>query len=87
MQRGAQLPTSYSRRRDVYSFDVQVDQDADRYVARVRNLVRVESGDMISVDSKLHDEYGLTAAEAFSQIDAAIEEWVKDQRNPVAAWC
>jgi hypothetical protein len=79
MQRGVQLPTSYSRRRGVYSFDVQVDQNADRYVAKVTNMVRRESGNMTSVDPKLHDEYGRAAEEAFSKLDAAVEEWVKDQ--------
>jgi hypothetical protein len=73
------LPTSYSRRRGAYSFDIQVRQDADRYVAKAINMVRIESGNMVSVDPKLLDEYGRTPDEAFSQIDAAVEAWVKDQ--------
>jgi hypothetical protein len=40
---------------------------------------RLESGQTVSVNSDLGDEYGATADEAFSKIETAIEAWVKKQ--------
>jgi hypothetical protein len=44
------------------------------------NIVRLESGQTVPVNPEFLDEYGATPAEAVSQIDAAVKEWVKDQR-------
>jgi hypothetical protein len=72
------MATSYSRRHGAYQYDIQVLEDAEnsRYVATLVNMVRVEAGDMISVDSELHDEYGATQAEAFAKLEAAIKKWL-----------
>jgi hypothetical protein len=70
------VATSYSRRHGAYQYDIQVLEDADnsRFVAKLVNMVRMEAGDMISVDLDLHDEYGATPAEAFAKLEAAIRE-------------
>jgi hypothetical protein len=52
---------------------------SDRFRARVVNMVRQESGESVSVTAELQDEYGATPHEAFSKIEAAVEQWVKDQ--------
>jgi hypothetical protein len=42
-------------------------------------MVRLESGQQVSVNADLRDEHGATPDEAFSKIEAALEEWVKSQ--------
>jgi hypothetical protein len=41
-------------------------------------MVRLESGQTVSVNAELQDAYGATRDEAFSKIEMAVEEWVKD---------
>jgi hypothetical protein len=77
--------TSYSRRRDDYAYDVEVHDvtrpvDADHhFCAQAINIVRLESGQTVSVNAGLQDAYGATRDEAFSKIEAAVEAWVKAQ--------
>jgi hypothetical protein len=75
---------SYSRRRGDYLYDVAVyaahtPANPDRCYAQVMNMVRLEAGHTVSVDAELPDTYGATLDEAFSTIEAAVEEWVKEQ--------
>jgi uncharacterized alkaline shock family protein YloU len=48
------------------------------------NFAKLESGQHVTVNAHLQDEYGATAAEAFSKIEEAVETWVKDQTRPNA---
>jgi hypothetical protein len=45
-------------------------------------MVRLQSGETVSVNAKFQDEYGARRDEAFSTVEAAIEAWVKDQKSP-----
>jgi hypothetical protein len=79
-----QIHTSYSRRRGDYRYDVAIYEttpfaNACRFYARVVNMERLESGNTASVNPELQDAYGATRDEAYSRLEAAVEEWVKDQ--------
>ena len=71
--------TSYIRRHGAYRYDVQVLEDAGngRYIAKLRNLVRMEAGEMIAVNLELHEAYGVTRAEAFANLDLAVKKLVE----------
>jgi len=43
------------------------------------NMVRLESGQTVSVTADIQTAHGATRDEAFSKIEAAIQEWVKDR--------
>ena len=53
-----------------------------RFCAVVVNMVRRESGQTISINAGLQDAYGATPDEAFAEIEADVETWVKDQTRP-----
>jgi hypothetical protein len=76
--------TSYSRHRSNYVYDVDIHEVpvpsiAGRFFAHVVNMVRWDADETVPVDAGLQHERGATPGEAFSRIDAAVEEWVKDQ--------
>jgi uncharacterized membrane protein YqjE len=78
------MPTSYSRREGDYLYDIDIREaappaSADRFVARVVNMVRLESGHTVLVNVELQEEKGATLDEAFSQIEAVVEAWVEDR--------
>jgi hypothetical protein len=78
------MPTSYSRRKGDYRYDVEIHEaappgNAGRFYARAVNMVRLESGQQVSVNADLRGEYGATPDEAFSRMEAAVEVWVRDQ--------
>jgi hypothetical protein len=82
-----QLFTSYSRHRGDYRYDIAICEalppaNAGRFYAQVVNLIRLESGHTISVNAELQDAYGATPDEALSRIEAAVEEWAKNQTRP-----
>jgi hypothetical protein len=77
--------TSYSRHRSNYIYDIDIHEVAapaiaGRFFAHVASMVRYEAGKTVPVNAAaLRHEHGATPGEAFSRIDAAVEEWVKDQ--------
>ena len=76
--------TSYSRRRGDYRYDIAIYEttppaNAGLFYAHVMNMVRLESGQTVSVTAELQDAYGATPDEAYSKLEAAVEEWLKDQ--------
>jgi hypothetical protein len=78
------VPTSYSRRKGEYRYDVEIHEAAPpgnvgRFYAKVVNLVRLEAGQQVSVNVDLHGAYGATPDEAFSRIEAVLDAWMKDQ--------
>jgi hypothetical protein len=78
------LRTSYSRRRGAYTYDVETYEttppaSGGRYVARVVNMVRLEAGHTVSVNIEFQPEYGATRDEAFSQMEAVVDVWVRNQ--------
>ena len=78
--------TSYSRRRGDYHYDIAIDETgppaaAGVFYAQVVNLVRLESGQTVSINAELQDAHGgATPDEASSTVEAAVEAWVNDQR-------
>jgi hypothetical protein len=73
---------SYSRHRDTYIYDVKIHRitwppHAGRFYAQAVNIVRLESGQTVSVDAELQNEYGATPDEAFSKIERAVEAWAQ----------
>ena len=80
-----QLFTSYSRKSGDYHYDIAIHEavppvNAGRFYAQVVNIVRLESGRTEGVNAEIPDEYGATADEAFSKLEAAVERWVKNQK-------
>jgi hypothetical protein len=79
------MATSYSRRSGDYIYDIETHEvslpyaTGGRFCARVVNMVRSESGQLVTVNVELEDEYGATRAEAVSQIEAIVQKWVKSQ--------
>jgi hypothetical protein len=78
------LHTSYWRRTGDFVYDIDIYEviapaNACRCYAHVVNMVRLESGHTASVNAELQDAYGATPDEAVSKIEAAVEEWVKDE--------
>ena len=78
---------SYSRHRETYIYDVNIHRsiqptNAGCFYAEAVNMVRVESGQTVSVDAELQDEYGATPDEAFSNIERAVEAWAQRQTRP-----
>jgi hypothetical protein len=77
--------TSYSRHRNNYVYDIDIHEVdapaiAGRFFAHVVSMVRWEAGKTVPVNAAaLRHEHGATPGEAFSRIDAAVEEWVKNQ--------
>ena len=74
---------SYLRRRGDFVYDINIYEatapaDAGRFYAQVVNMVRLQSGETVSVNAELQDAYGATRDEAFSKIEMAVEEWAKD---------
>jgi hypothetical protein len=51
------------------------------FCARVMNLVRLDSGETVSVDALIEDEHAATPAEALSRLEAAVEDWVTWQTS------
>jgi hypothetical protein len=75
--------TAYTRRRGAYSYDIEVHEAVlpstpGRFYARVVNMVRRESGQTVSINAQLPDEYAATRDDAVSQIEAAVAAWVKN---------
>jgi hypothetical protein len=78
------MRTSYTRRFGEYVYDIIVYEvtppaAAGHFCARVVNMVRLEAGQTVAVRADLQDAYGATRDEAVTQLEAAIEKWVKDQ--------
>jgi hypothetical protein len=78
---------SYSRHRETYIYDVNIHRvtwppHAGRFYAQAVNIVRLESGQTVSVDAELQNEYGATPDEAFSKIERAVEAWAQRQTRP-----
>jgi len=79
--------TSYSRHRSNYVYDIDIHEVTapavtGRFFAHVVNMVRWEADKMVPVNAAaLQCEHGATPDEVFSRIDAAVEEWVKDQTS------
>jgi hypothetical protein len=74
---------SYSRRCGTYVYDISIHKPftkTARFLAYVMNLEKLESGQHVFVNAAIPDEFGATAAEAVSHIDAAVEQWVKSQK-------
>jgi len=77
---------SYSRHRNTYIYDVNIHRatqpaNAGRFYAQAVNIVRVESGQTVSVNAGLQNEYGETLDEAFSKIERAVEAWAQARSN------
>jgi len=77
--------TSYSRGKGDYRYDIAIYETtppaiAGRFYARVVNMVRLESGQTVSVNAELQDAFGPTPDEAYSRLQTAVEEWVDGQR-------
>jgi hypothetical protein len=75
--------TSYSRRMGDYVYDIDIREitppsSGARYYAKVVNMVRVESGQTVTVN-ELQDAYGETPDEAVTNLEASVKEWMKDQ--------
>ena len=75
---------SYSSHRDAYIYDVNIHRvtqppNAGRFYAQAVNIVRVESGQTVSVNAGLQNEYGATPDEALSKIERAVEAWAQRQ--------
>lgn len=81
------MSASYSRRRGDYVYDIYVYEGPPakgRFCAQVLNMVRLESGQSVSVNHELHDEFGTTRDEACTKLEAAVEEWALAlKREPV----
>jgi hypothetical protein len=78
---------SYSRHREAYIYDVNIHRatwppNAGRFYAQAVNMVRLESGQTVSVDAELQNEYGATPDEAFSKIERAVEAWAQRRTRP-----
>jgi hypothetical protein len=78
--------TSDSRRRDTYIYDINIHRatrppNAGGFYAQAVNIVRLESGQTVSVNADLQDEYGATPSEACSKIEAAVEAWAQRQTH------
>jgi hypothetical protein len=78
---------SYSRHRETYIYDVNIHRatgraTAGRFYAQAVNMVRLESGQTVSVNAELQNEYGATPDEAFSKIERAVEAWAQRQTRP-----
>jgi hypothetical protein len=76
--------TSYSRHRSNYVYDIDIHEVAapsiaGRFFAHVVNMVRWDADRTVPVNAGLQHEHGATPDEAFSRIDAAVEQWVKQQ--------
>jgi hypothetical protein len=82
---GLPISFSYSRRHGDYLYDIaiyeppQARQIRGRFYAQVLNMVRLESGEKVSVEPAFQDAYGRTPGEAFSRIEAAVKAWVAVQ--------
>jgi hypothetical protein len=75
--------SSYSRRRGEYVYNIDICESAraataDHFRAHVIDMVLLESGQTVSVNPDLQDEYGPTPQRALSRIERAVDEWVKD---------
>jgi hypothetical protein len=78
--------TCYSRRMSDYLYDIEIDETtcvlhAQRFCARAVNIVRLESGHTVSVDTDLSSVFSSTRHEAVSKIEAALAVWVKAQKD------
>ena len=78
------MRTTYSRLWGNYVYDIEIHQappqaGAVGFRAQIVNMVRLESCQTVPVNPEFLDEDGATPAEAVSQIDAAVKEWVKNQ--------
>ena len=76
--------TSYSRRNGEYLYDIVIYEvsppaNAGRFCAQVVNMVRLVSGQTVAVNAGLQHEYAATSHDAWAQIEAAVDNWVKDQ--------
>ena len=81
------MTTSYPLDRATYIYDVNIRRaaqppNAGCFYAKAVNIVRVESGQTVSVNAGLHNEYGATPDEAFSKIERAVEAWAQRQTRP-----
>ena len=78
--------TCYSRRMSDYLYDIEIDETtyvlhAQRFCARAVNIVRLESGHTVSVDTDLSCAVRATRHEAVSKVEAALAVWVKAQKG------
>jgi hypothetical protein len=81
------MTTNYPLNRATYIYDVNIHRatqpaNAGRFYAQAVNIVRVESGQTVSVNAELQNEYGATPDEAFSKIERAVEAWAQRQTRP-----
>src|ERR1700678_3013384 len=75
--------TSYWRRAGDYAYDIDIHEitppsNAARFYAQVMNMVRLESGQMVPVNTELQDAYGATPDDAVTKLEAVVEGWLKD---------
>jgi hypothetical protein len=80
------MTTSYSRHRDRYIYDINIHRatqppNAGGFYAQAVNIVRLESGQNVSVNVDLQNEYGATPSEACAKIEAAVEAWAQRQTH------
>jgi hypothetical protein len=73
---------SCSRRRGEYLCDVDLYEtrapaNVVHVCAPVVNMVRLESGHTVTVNTELEDQHGATLDEAFSRLEPAVAAWVK----------
>jgi hypothetical protein len=78
--------TSYSCRMSDYLYDIETDDttrfvNAERFCARVANIVRLEYGHSVSVNAGLPNTYSSTRHEAVSKIEAALAVWVQARHD------
>ena len=64
-------------RYDVDFYEATASPNVVRFCARVVNMVRLESGHTVPVNAELPDQLGATLAEAFANIEEAVEMWAK----------
>jgi hypothetical protein len=76
----------YSRRLGDYCYDIEIDEttrliNAERFCARVVNVVRLQLGQTVPMTTDLPSVYGPTRHEAVSNIEAALAEWATAQQR------
>jgi hypothetical protein len=78
--------TSYTRIQGDFSYDIDVYDppsllQAGRFYAIAVNMVRLTTGESVSIATKLHGEYGATPDEAVSKLEAAVLAWIGKEKS------
>jgi hypothetical protein len=76
--------TTYSRRSGEYLFDIEIGDTnwldtAQRFFAQAVNIVRLESGQTVSVNADLPRVHGPTRHEVVVRVEATVAAWVTNQ--------